>query len=63
MKHRSYKYTLDTKVYSYQKMLVSRINQQTGYVKISYTFDFGRKTSRDSRDVNTHINSAILKAN
>ena len=63
MKHRSYKYALDTKVYSYQRMFASRINQQIGYVKVAYTFDFGRKTSRDSRDVNTQINSAILKAN
>lgn len=62
-KHRRYKYSFDSDVYNYQRTATCRINQQTGYIKVAYTFDFGRKTSRDSRDVNTHINSAILKAN
>lgn len=62
-KHRRYKYSFDSDVYDYQRTAACRINQQTGYIKVAYTFDFGRKTSRDSRDVNTQINSAILKAN
>ena len=35
--------------------------KQTVYVKLAYTFDFGKKTSRDSNDVDRGINSAILK--
>lgn len=62
-KRRNFKYSLETDVYNYNRTATCRINQQTGYIKVAYTFDFGRKTSRDSRDVNTHINSAILKAN
>lgn len=49
-------------IYNSCKVRTSRHYQQTGYIKVAYTFDFGRKTSRDSRDVNTNINSAILKA-
>lgn len=62
-KRRDFKYSLITDVYDYQRTATCRTNQQTGYIKVAYTFDFGRKTSRDSRDVNTNINSAILKAN
>lgn len=38
------------------------MDQASGYVKIAYTFDFGRKTSRSQDKVDTSINSAILKA-
>lgn len=62
-KHCDYEYSLNADVYGYRKTLSSRINQQTGYIKVAYSLDFGKKTSRDSRDVNTNINSAILKAN
>lgn len=62
-KRRNFKYNLVTDVYDYNRTATCRINQQTGYVKVAYTFDFGRKTSREDRDVNTNINSAILKAN
>ena len=62
-KRRNFKYSLITDVYDYNRTATCRINQQTAYIKVAYTFDFGRKTSRDSRDVNTRINSAILKAN
>lgn len=53
---------LDTEVYNYYKSNYSRIYQQTGYVKLAYTIDFGRKTSRSYDGVDTHINSAIMKA-
>lgn len=53
---------LDTDVYSYKTTQYSRTFQQTGYVKVAYTFDFGRKTERAKKNVDTKINSAILKA-
>lgn len=55
-------YSINTDVYNFNNTNYSRIFQQTGYVKLSYTFDFGRKTSRAQEQVNTNINSAILKA-
>lgn len=53
---------LRSDVYRYDREVYSRLNQPTGYVKIAYTFDFGKKTSKDYRNVNTTIDSAILKA-
>ena len=60
-KHARYKEHADYGVYKYNQIQTSRINQQTGYVKVAYTFDFGRKTSRDKNDVDRNINSAIMK--
>ena len=60
-KHARYKEHADYGVYKYNQVQTSRINQQTGYVKVAYTFDFGRKTSRDKNDVDRSINSAIMK--
>lgn len=60
--HRRTIHYLDTEVYSYRTTQYSRISQQTGYIKVAYTFDFGRKTERAKKDVDTKINSAILKA-
>ena len=61
-RHAYFKYRLDTDVYSMSQRSYSRLYQQNGYVKVAYTFNFGRKTSRDWKNVNTNINSAILKA-
>ena len=58
LKYREY---ADYDVYRYDQVRTSRIYQQTVYVKLAYTFDFGKKTSRDSNDVDRGINSAILK--
>lgn len=54
--------TLDTDVYQFKQTRHADSMQQTGYVKLSYTFDFGKKTDRDKNDTNKMINSAILKA-
>ena len=62
-KHARYKEHADYGVYKYHQVQTSRINQQTGYVKVAYTFDFGRKTSKDKNDVDRNINSAIMKVN
>lgn len=51
----------DFGIYKYNLAKTSRIYQQTGYIKLAYTFDFGRKTSRTYERVNTNVNSAILK--
>ena len=62
-KHSRYREHADYGVYRYNQVQTSRIYQQTGYVKLAYTFDFGRKTSRDKNDVDRSINSAIMKVN
>lgn len=54
--------SLHTDVYNFNNTTTSRTYQQTGYMKIAYIFDFGRKTSRDANNVETNVESAILKA-
>lgn len=61
-RHSYHKENSDYTVYQYSKRYNSRLDQQTGYVKLSYTVDFGKKVSRESGNVNKIINSAILKA-
>lgn len=61
-KHCHYREYADYGVYWYNQIRTSRIYQQTGYIKLAYTFDFGKKTSRESNSVDRSINSAILKA-
>ena len=49
-------------VYSYYKTIHDRTYQQIGWVKVAYTFDFGRKTARTRTDAGADIQSTILKA-
>ena len=58
-----YEKYMDLGVYKYNQIQTSRIYQQTGYLKIAYTFEFGHKISRDNNDMNRNINSAIMKSN
>ena len=60
-KHVYYREYADYGVYRYNQVSTSRIYQQTAYVKLAYTFDFGKKTSRESNNIDRSINSAILK--
>lgn len=48
-------------VYGFDKTVHDRTYQQMGWVKVAYTFDFGRKTARSNSNV-TDIQSTILKA-
>ena len=61
-KHQHYREYADYGVYRSNQVQTSRIYQQTAYIKLAYTFDFGKKTSRESNSVDRSINSAILKA-
>ena len=49
-------------VYRYDKTVHDRTYQQMGWVKVAYTFDFGRKTARTRTDAGADIQSTILKA-
>lgn len=62
-KHLYYREYADRGVYKYNRIQSSRMFQQTAYIKLAYTLDFGKKTSRESDKVDRSINSAILKAN
>lgn len=48
--------------YGYDKTIHDRTNQQTGWVKVAYNFDFGRKTAKERNNMSTNIQSTILKA-
>lgn len=62
-KHQHYREYANYGIYKYNQLETSRIYQQTAYIKMAYTFDFGKKTTRDANDVDRSINSAILKVN
>ena len=47
--------------YRFHNTSYSDTYQQTGYIKVAYTFDFGKKTSKEKRKINTTVNSAIMK--
>lgn len=61
-KHNRTKMYMDMGAYRFHNSSYSRTYQKTGYFKVAYTFDFGKKTPKEQRDINTTINSAILKA-
>lgn len=54
---------LDTDVYRFRSIQTGKINQQTGFVKVAYTFDFGKKTTREQNNPKIKTNSAIMKVN
>jgi len=60
-KHTRYKENANFGVYQFHKISESRLYQQTGYIKAAYTFDFGKKTSKEHNSIDKSINSAILK--
>ena len=63
MRNAEYKYRYVNDIYRYDNTVRSKTASQTAYVKLAYTIDFGKKTSRDRNNVNRTIDSAILKAN
>ena len=50
-------------VYSYNLEQKDRISQQSAYVKMAWTLNFGKKTKYEADEVDRRINSAILKIN
>jgi len=54
---------MNRNVYNYYNYETGKLYRPSGFVKIAYNFDFGKKTSREDSDVDTSINSSILKAN
>ncbi len=60
-KHLHYREYANYDIYWYNQTRTSRVYQQTAYIKLAYTFDFGKKVSKDSNYIDRSINSAILK--
>lgn len=54
---------LNRYVYSYKSVVNSIQYKPSGYIRLAYTFDFGKKTSHDKKNIDKNINSAIFKAN
>lgn len=52
---------MDREIYRYQNRMLAKPDRFAGYVKLAYTFDFGKKTFRENNSVDRSINSAILK--
>ena len=63
VRHSKKESVMDRGVYRYENVAISKLDQQTGYIKVAYTFDFGKKISRDNSNIDKVINSAILKTN
>lgn len=57
-----YREYADYGVYRYSQTRTSPIYQQTAYIRLAYTFGFGKKVSKDSNYIDRNINSAILKS-
>ena len=53
---------IDAGVYDCRLDMYDKLNQQSGYVKVAYTIDFGRKTERTVNNVNRNIETSIMTA-
>lgn len=53
--------TLNVPVYNSQEHIISSTNRKF-YIQAAYTFNFGKKTQKDWKNIDMNVNSAILKA-
>lgn len=53
--------TLNVPVYNSQENIISSTNRKF-YIQAAYTFNFGKKTQKDWKNIDMNVNSAILKA-
>jgi len=56
-----YSQTLRTPEYDYDNSSYSPRDRRSAYVKVAWSIDFGKKTSRDKINVDRNIDSGILK--
>jgi len=61
-RHPIYRQTLLTPEYSYSDTGYSPTNHASVYVKISWSLDFGKKTSRNSRNIDRSISTGVIRA-
>lgn len=60
-KNKEFIETLNVPVYNSQEHIISSINRKF-YIQAAYTFNFGKKTQKDWKNIDMNVNSAILKA-
>lgn len=53
--------TLNVPVYNSQEHIISSTNRKF-YIQAAYTFNFGKKTQKDWKNIDMNVNCAILKA-
>lgn len=58
----TYKFRFNSPIYNYANEYYSPTDRRSAYVKVAYSFDFGKKTKHDSENMDKSIESAILKA-
>lgn len=63
LKHPYYDMNILLPVYNSSSRRYSKTDSQSAYLKLSYYFDFGKKTKHDKVNIDKTINSGILKAN
>lgn len=61
-KHPVYKYTLDSPEYRYSGTTFSPADRASAYVKLSWSLDFGKKTSRDNLSIDRSISTGVIRA-
>lgn len=62
-KNASYRFVSYNPVYNYANTLVSRTASRHGFVKVAYSFDFGKKIKKDAlKPAETQLENSILKA-
>lgn len=57
-----YRQTLSTPLYRFDNTIYSVTDRRSAYVKVAWSFDFGKKTSHDKVSVDRSISTGILKA-
>lgn len=60
-KHPQSRSWMNRDVYQYNSLTTSKLNHTSGYIKVTYTFNFGKKVSHDYNDVDKMIDSGIMK--
>lgn len=60
-KQREKKTELDRSIYTFKSRVTSRLYRPSGSITVAYTFDFGKKTTRDSNDIDKNVNTTIMK--
>ncbi len=57
-----YRYSLDTQEYRFHNAYYTPADRTSAYIKLNWSLDFGKKASRDSRNIDRSISTGILRA-
>lgn len=59
-RHPCYRQWLHTREYRYSSISYSPADRASAYVKFCWSLDFGKKTSRDTRDIDRSISTGVI---